>query len=52
MKPTRRIKKINGIEYWYEASPTTIKKGNRFVINPNTWEEHVNGEPVRVSGCI
>ena len=35
MKSTLRIKKINGIEYGMKIFLITIKKRNRFAIDPN-----------------
>ena len=48
MKPIRRIKKINGIEYWYEDVPyyDPVKKQTRHT--SNYLGKNVNGVPVKV----
>ena len=48
MKPTRRIKKINGIEYWYEDIPDDDKEKKQIRHKSKYLGRNVNGAPVRV----
>ena len=52
MKPTRRIKKINGIEYWYEDIPYYDKEKKQIRHKSKYLGRNVNGEPVRVRDAL
>lgn len=48
MKPTRRIKVKNGIEYWYEETPYYDKEKKQIRHKSKYLGRNVNGEPVRM----
>jgi transposase len=48
MKPTRRIKKKNGIEYWYEETPYYDKKKKQIRHRSKYLGRNVDGHPVRM----
>lgn len=52
MKPTRRIKKINGIEYWYEDTPYYDKEKKQIRHRSKYLGRNINGEPVRVRDTL
>lgn len=52
MMPTRRIKKINGIEYWYEDIPYYDKEKKQIRHKSKYLGRNVNGEPVRVRDAL
>ena len=52
MKPIRRIKKINGIEYWYEDIPYYDKEKKQIRHKSKYLGRNVNGEPVRVRDAL
>ncbi len=52
MKPTRRIKKINGIEYWYEDVPYYDKEKKQIRHKSKYLGRNVNGKPVRVRDAL
>jgi len=52
MKPTRRIKVINGIEYWYEDIPYYDKEKKQIRHKSKYLGRNVNGEPVRVRDAL
>jgi transposase len=48
MKPTRRIKVKNGIEYWYEETPYYDKEKKQIRHKSKYLGRNVNGDPVRM----
>jgi len=52
MMPTRRIKKINGIEYWYEDIPYYDREKKQIRHKSKYLGRNVNGEPVRVRDAL
>ena len=48
MKPTRRIKRINGIEYWYEETPYYDPVSKQTRHTSRYLGRNVDGEPVRM----
>jgi len=48
MKPTRRIKVKNGIEYWYEETPYYDKEKKQIRHRSKYLGRNVNGQPVRM----
>jgi hypothetical protein len=52
MKPTLRIKKINGIEYWYEDVPYYDKEKKQIRHKSKYVGRNVNGKPVRVRDVL
>jgi hypothetical protein len=52
MKPTLRIKKINGIEYWYEDVPYYDKEKKQIRHKSKYVGRNVNGKPVRVRNVL
>ena len=52
MKPTHRIKVINGIEYWYEDIPYYDKEKKQIRHKSKYLGRNVNGEPVRVRDAL
>jgi hypothetical protein len=52
MKPTLRIKKINGIEYWYEDIPYYDKEKKQIRHKSKYVGRNVNGKPVRVRDVL
>jgi hypothetical protein len=52
MKPTLRIKKINGIEYWYEDIPYYDKEKKQIRHKSKYVGKNVNGKPVRVRDVL
>ncbi|MCJ7444564.1 MAG: IS1634 family transposase, partial [Methanotrichaceae archaeon] len=48
MKPTRRIKKKNGIEYWYEETPYYDKEKKQIRHKSKYLGRNVDGPPVRM----
>jgi transposase len=48
MKPTRRIKKKNGIEYWYEETPYYDKEKKQIRHKSKYLGRNVDGHPVRM----
>ena len=52
MKSTLRIKKINGIEYWYEDIPYYDKEKKQIRHRSKYIGRNVNGKPVRVRDAL
>ncbi len=52
MKPTLRIKKINGIDYWYEDIPFYDKEKKQIRHKSKYVGRNVNGKPVRVRDIL
>jgi hypothetical protein len=52
MKSTLRIKKINGIEYWYEDIPYYDKEKKQIRHKSKYVGKNVNGKPVRVRDVL
>ena len=52
MKSTLRIKKINGIEYWYEDIPYYDKEKKQIRHRSKYVGRNVNGKPVRVRDVL
>jgi hypothetical protein len=52
MKSTLRIKKINGIEYWYEDVPYYDKEKKQIRHRSKYVGRNVNGKPVRVRDVL
>ena len=52
MKSTLRIKKINGIEYWYEDIPYYDKEKKQIRHKSKYVGRNVNGKPVRVRDAL
>jgi transposase len=52
MKSTLRIKKINGIEYWYEDIPYYDKEKKQIRHRSKYVGRNVNGKPVRVRDTL
>ncbi len=48
MKPTRRIKVKNGIEYWYEETPYYDKEKKQIRHRSKYLGRNVDGQPVRM----
>ena len=48
MKPTRRIKVKNGIEYWYEETPYYDKEKKQIRHNSKYLGRNVDGQPVKM----
>jgi len=48
MEPTRRIKKKNGIEYWYEESPYYDKEKKQIRHHSKYLGRNIDGVPVRM----
>ena len=48
MKPTRRIKMKNGIEYWYEETPYYDKEKKQIRHKSKYLGRNVDGQPVRM----
>jgi transposase len=48
MRPTRRIKKKNGIEYWYEETPYYDKEKKQIRHKSKYLGRNVDGQPVRM----
>jgi len=48
MKPTRRIKKKNGIEYWYEETPYYDKEKKQIRHTSKYLGRNIDGQPVRM----
>ena len=48
MKPTRRIKVKNGIEYWYEETPYYDKEKKQIRHRSKYLGRNVGGQPVRM----
>jgi transposase len=48
MKPTRRIKKKNGIEYWYEETPYYDKEKKQIRHKSKYLGRNIDGHPVRM----
>jgi hypothetical protein len=48
MKPTRRIKVKNGIEYWYEETPYYDKEKKQIRHTSKYLGRNVDGQPVRM----
>jgi transposase len=48
MKPTRRIKKKNGIEYWYEETPYYDKQKKQIRHKSKYLGRNIDGHPVRM----
>lgn len=52
MKSTLRIKKINGIEYWYEDIPFYDKEKKQIRHKSKYVGRNINGKPVRVRDAL
>ncbi len=52
MKSTLRIKKINGIEYWYEDIPYYDTEKKQIRHRSKYLGKNVNGKPVRVRDAV
>ena len=52
MKSTLRIKKINGIEYWYEDIPYYDKEKKQIRHKSKYVGRNINGKPVRVRDAL
>jgi hypothetical protein len=52
MKPTRRIKKKNGIEYWYEETPYYDKEKKQIRHRSKYLGRNVDGQPVRMRSAL
>ena len=52
MKPTLRIKKINGIEYWYEDTPYYDTEKKQIRHRSKYIGRNINGKPVRVRDAM
>jgi hypothetical protein len=52
MKSTLRIKKINGIEYWYEDIPYYDKEKKQIRHESKYVGRNINGKPVRVRDAL
>ncbi|WP_319508490.1 IS1634 family transposase [uncultured Methanolobus sp.] len=52
MKSTLRIKKINGIEYWYEDIPYYDKEKKQIRHRSKYLGRNVNGKPVRIRDAM
>ena len=52
MKSTLRIKKINGIEYWYEDIPYYDKEKKQIRHKSKYVGKNINGKPVRVRDAL
>jgi hypothetical protein len=52
MKSTLRIKKINGIEYWYEDIPYYDKEKKQIRHRSKYVGRNINGKPVRVRDVL
>ena len=50
VQPTRRIKKKNGIEYWYEETPYYDKEKKQIRHTSKYLGRNIDGEPVRMRG--
>jgi len=48
MRPTRRIKKKNGIEYWYEETPYYDKEKKQIRHASKYFCRNVDGQPVQM----
>jgi len=48
MKPTRRIKKKNGIEYWYEETPYYDKEKKQIRHKSKYLGRNIDGQPVQM----
>jgi hypothetical protein len=48
MRPTRRIKKKNGIEYWYEETPYYDREKKQIRHKSKYLGRNVDGQPVRM----
>ncbi|VVB63302.1 Transposase DDE domain protein [uncultured archaeon] len=48
MEPTRRIKKKNGIEYWYEETPYYDTEKKQIRHHSKYLGRNINGQPVRM----
>ena len=48
MKPALRIKKINGIEYWYEDTPYYDREKKQIRYRSKYVGRNINGKPVRI----
>ena len=52
MKSTLRIKKINGIEYWYEDTPYYDKEKKQIRHKSKYVGRNINGKPIRVRDSL
>ncbi len=52
MKSTLRIKKINGIEYWYEDIPYYDTEKKQIRHRSKYLGKNINGKPVRVRDAV
>ena len=52
MKSTLRIKKINGIEYWYEDTPYYDKEKKQIRHKSKYVGRNINGKPIRVRDAL
>ncbi len=47
MKPTARIKRISGKEYWYEDTPYYDPETKQIRHTPRYLRKNINGKPVK-----